>query len=263
MNWASLFYAKAAAMFQSLRVSLFALLLASVSACATPAPAPTAIIEKGIDEPYFVQPERVEVKAQIAQSAVPVDLLFVGDSITQNYEKPEYQSVWQKHFASFHALNLGYGMDTSGAVHWRIEQGELDGLSPRLTVLLLGTNDTNFGRSVEQSVTGIARVITDIKIKLPQTKILLIGILPSARSPEKTSADHQINATNAALYAHDPRVTFVSLDYVFIKDGALNPDLYVEKAPDKPLHPNPKGQALMAAAIEPIVKRMLVETPQP
>ena len=248
-------------MLNRFRIGLFVLLFAGLAACASSAPAPTATIERGISEPFFIQPERMAEKAAIVKSRVRIDVLFVGDSITQNYDKPEYQAIWQEHFVPFRALNLGYGMDTSGATHWRIGQGELNGLNPRVTVLLLGTNDTNFGRSPTQAVTGIARVIADLKAKLPQSRILLIGILPSARSPEKTSADHQINATNAALYANNPRVTFLSLDHVFIKDGALNPDLYVETKPEGALHPNPKGQALMAAAIEPEITRLLAVTP--
>jgi len=92
---------------------------------------------------------------------------------------------------------------------------------------------------------------------LPESKILLIGILPSDCSREKTSADRQINATNAALYRSDPRVTFLDLSSVFIKDGALNASLYVEQSPERPLHPNPKGQALMAEALAPKVKSLL------
>ncbi|MGV8997090.1 MAG: GDSL-type esterase/lipase family protein [Parvibaculaceae bacterium] len=253
------FYSGKAHMLRTLRASLVVLLLAGLTACSTPAPVPAAATIKGFDEPFFIQPERMEAKAKIAKSAAPVDLLFVGDSITQNYEKPEYQAIWARYFAPRHALNLGYGLDTSGATHWRIRQGELTGLNPRVTIVLLGTNDTNVNRSVDQSVRGIARVIDDLKAKLPQTKILLIGILPSARSPEKTAADHQINAINAALYAGDPRVTFLSLDHLFIKNGALNGSLYVEQPPERALHPNPQGQALMAEAIEPALKRLLGE----
>ncbi|MES1990560.1 MAG: GDSL-type esterase/lipase family protein [Pseudomonadota bacterium] len=242
-----------------LRLGLFVLLLAGLSACASPAP--TAAIGEGLDEPFLIQPERMAEKAAIVKSGARIDVVFIGDSITQNYDKPEYKPVWDRYFAPLRAFNLGYGMDTTGAASWRFEHGELDGLSPRVTVLLLGTNDTNVGRSPSQAVTDIARAVTDLKAQLPQTRILLVGILPSARSPDKTLADHQINATNAALYAGDPRVTFLSVDYVFIKNGTPDPALYVEQLPEGALHPNPQGQALMAAAIEPVVKRLLVEMP--
>lgn len=250
-------------MLTKLRISLFIMLLAGLAACAAPAsvPAPVAAAEKGIDEPFFIQPERMAEKAAIVKSGARIDVLFIGDSITQNYDAPDYQSVWNKFFAPLHALNLGYGMDTTGAAHWRIEQGELNGINPRVTVLLLGTNDTNFGRSRDQAVAGIARVITDIKVRLPKTKILLVGILPSARSPEKTSADREINAQNAALYAGDQRVTFIDISSVFMTSGTLNRDLYAELPPEGALHPNLEGQARMAAAIAPVLARLLNEEP--
>ncbi|MDO8288560.1 MAG: GDSL-type esterase/lipase family protein [Parvibaculum sp.] len=250
-------------MLTKLRISLFVLLFAGLAACATStsAPAPTAAIEKGIDEPFFIQPERMTEKATIVKSGKRIDVLFVGDSITQNYDMPDYRPVWNRSFAPLHALNLGYGMDTTGAAHWRIVQGELNGINPRVTVLLLGTNDTNLGRSPDQVVAGIARVIKDLKVNLPKTKILLVGILPSDRSSDKTSADKEVNAKNAAFYADDPRVTFIDTSSVFMKDGVLNADLYVEKKPEGALHPNPKGQGLMAAAIEPAIASLLNEKP--
>lgn len=249
-------------MLTRLRLNFFVwVMLASLAACSVPSPVQTPPPSKGIDEPFFVQPERVASKKEIAQQEAPVDLLFLGDSITQNYDAPAHQPVWKKYFATHHALNLGYGMDTTGAMLWRFGHGELDGLKPRVTVLLIGTNDTNFGRSVDEVVTGISGVIDAIKQRLPDTKIIAIAILPSARSAEKTLADSEINAKNARLYQADPRVTFIDISSAFMKDGALNTDLYAEQPPEKPLHPNPKGQAVMAAAIEPIVKYMLDEAP--
>tara|TARA_R110000824_G_scaffold390760_4_gene587604 strand:+ start:22422 stop:23183 length:762 start_codon:yes stop_codon:yes gene_type:complete len=216
--------------------------------------------QRGIDEPFFVQPERMAAKRAIIDSGVPIDLVFVGDSITQNYEKPEYQPVWQKFYGHRHALNLGYGMDTTGATLWRFRQGELKGLAPKVAVILVGTNDINMGRNGEDTAAGMISVVEEVKARLPQTQILLLAILPSGPAPEKGIADVFANLTIFMHYAKDPRVTLRDLTGVFIEsDGQLKSEFFVEQPPKRALHPNPEGQAAMAGAIDATLERLLGE----
>lgn len=215
--------------------------------------------ERGIDEPFFVQPERMAAKRAVIDSGVSVELVFIGDSITQNFEKPDYQSIWQKFYGHRHALNLGYGMDTTGATLWRFRQGELKGLAPKVAVILIGTNDTNAGRNSDQTFAGIVSVVEEVKTRLPGTRIMLIGILPSVRSNEKSKADMDVNVRLTVHFNGDTRVTYVSAAKVFLEPVGLNRALYVEQPPEGALHPNPAGQAAIAEAIEPELKRLLGE----
>lgn len=230
------------------------------------APAPQSNIRSdrslGTETPLFVQPERVaEKRARLDQGAV--DLVFIGDSITQNYEKASatanenYRPIWEEYFLRRNALNLGYGMDATGAVLWRIEHGELDGIAPKVAVVLIGTNDTNLGRGPDRTIAGIEGVITAIRIRLPQTKILLLGILPSGKSAQKSHDDMEVNNGLAARYAQGSFVTFLDIGRVFMKDGSLDASLFVERPPQGALHPNARGQAAMARAIEPDLARLM------
>lgn len=215
--------------------------------------------QRGIDEPFFVQPERMAAKRAIIGSGAPIDLVFIGDSITQNYEKPDYQPVWQTFYGHRHALNLGYGMDTTGATLWRFRQGELKGLSPKVAIILIGTNDTNAGRSSDETFAGIVFVVDEVKKRLPGTRIILMGILPSVRSDGKSKADMDVNVRLTVHYKEDGRVTYLNAAKAFLKPVGVNRALYVEQPPDGALHPNPAGQAAMAKAIEPELKRLLGE----
>ena len=206
------------------------------------------------ETPIFVQPARMAEK-HIRAASAPVDLVFIGDSITQNYEL--YAPVWDAFYGQRNALNLGYGMDTTGATLWRIAQGELDGISPKVAVILIGTNNTNLGRGVVETVAGVKAVVAAAQAHLPRSKILLLGILPSGKSVGKSKADAEINARLAGYYSGNKDVTFLDIAPVFIRRGALDLSLYVEQPPEGALHPNPRGQAAMAAAIEPTLARLL------
>lgn len=232
-------------------LALCALIIAGVFAVA-PAFAPQPALPG--ETPIFVQPARMAEK-HIRAAAAPVDLVFVGDSITQNYEL--YTPVWDAFYGQRNALNLGYGMDTTGATLWRIQQGELDGLAPKLAVILIGTNNTNLGRGIVETVAGIKAVVASVQRHMPRSKVLLLGILPSGKSASKSKADAEINARLAAHYAGSDNVTFLDITPVFIRRGALDLSLYIEQPPEGALHPNLRGQAAMAAAIEPTLARLL------
>ena len=104
----------------------------------------------------------------------PVQLVWLGDSITQDWEKPAFQPIWQRFYGDRHAINLGFIGDTTSSVLWRIEHGELSGISPKVIVLLIGAN--NMGRphwDASETVQGIEAIIAQIHERLPQTKVLL------------------------------------------------------------------------------------------
>jgi lysophospholipase L1-like esterase len=204
----------------------------------------------------------------------PVDLVFLGDSITQNYEKsgpPAWQDfvpVWQHFYGDRHALNLGFSGDATSHLLWRIEHGEIDGIAPKVAVILIGAN--NLGRlhwPTQDNVAGVEAVVDATRRKLPRTRILLLGILPSERTPWATQTTL---ATNAALAAHYgggavPGVTWLDIGGVFTRNGALDRALYYDPLltpPEVPLHPTAEGQARMAEAIEPALAALLGEPPR-
>jgi lysophospholipase L1-like esterase len=139
-----------------------------------------------------------------------VNLLLIGDSITQNYEKANppdenFLPTWQQFYAPRHALNLGFSGDTTANLLWRLANGEIDGLRPAVAILLIGTNNTGHDhQNADQTIAGIKNVIGTLAQRLPQTRILLLGILPSDVSPEKTAADKAVNAWLAKRYGTKP-----------------------------------------------------------
>jgi len=196
-------------------------------------------------------------------------LLLVGDSITNNYDKAEppnqdFQPIWQQYYAPRKALNLGFSGDTTANVLWRLDHGEVNGLHPKLAVVLIGTNNTAYGQSAEETETGIDAVVKDIEHRLPETKILLVGILPSKLPSREQNFD--VNGYLGMHYAggEDPQVSYIDISVIFYPHGELDTSLFYDPTltPPRPAtHPNSVGQRLMASALEPAVARLMGDTP--
>ncbi len=211
-------------------------------------------------------------KAVLADVASHPDtqLLLIGDSITNNYDKADppnqdFQPIWQQYYAPRKALNLGFSGDTTANVLWRLDHGEVKGLHPKLAVVLIGTNNTGFfGQTAEETEEGIDAVVKDIEHRLPETKILLMGLLPT-RLPSKDK-NFDVNAYLGSHYAGggDPMVSYIDIGVVFYTHGELDTSLFYDPtlSPPKPaLHPNTIGQRMMASAIEPAVARLMGDAP--
>src|SRR4051794_1777313 len=98
----------------------------------------------------------------------PIGGLFLGDSITAGWAKAA--KVWEEHYGKLDPANFGIGGDRTQHVLWRIEQGELDGIHPKVVVLMIGTN--NSGGTVEQITAGVKAIVNQIHTKLPDSKLL-------------------------------------------------------------------------------------------
>jgi lysophospholipase L1-like esterase len=194
-------------------------------------------------------------------------LIFLGDSITQQFEHrgpPEWRDfapVWDWFYASRNAVNLGFTGDTTASLLWRIENGEVAGVSPKVAVILIGAN--NLGRvhwGTEDTLAGIDAILAALKRRLPVTRVLLLGILPSDRSAWATDTTVAVNKALAARFPRGQDMAFLDIGYVFQRNGQLNRDLFYDpklSPPAAPLHPTAQGQALMAEAIEPTLAALL------
>lgn len=183
----------------------------------------------------------------------PIDLLFFGDSITERWTQAP--AVWNQYYGNRKAANFGVGGDRTQHLLWRIDHGALDGISPKVLVLLIGTNNAN-NEPPGPILRGITKVLGRIQEKLPTTKILLLGVFP--REPRKgddanrpLQTIRQLNPELAKL-ADGSRVRFLDISEKFLTDGRVPKELM----PDG-VHLSPAGYAVWAQAIEPTLVEML------
>jgi len=191
-----------------------------------------------------------------------VDLLFVGDSITDLWRTPgRGKEIWDQYFGADHSGNIGISGDRTQHVLWRLDHGEVDGLHPKAIVLMIGTNNTGFERdgitprnTPAQTAEGVKAVVNDLRQKLPDAKILLLAVFPRAHAADDP-ARLQIAEINRLIAGLDDgvHVHYLDIGAKFLSaDGTLEADIM----PDF-LHPSPKGYAIWAQAIQAPVAQLL------
>jgi len=179
-----------------------------------------------------------------------VDLVMIGDSITRHWENTG-KAMWDQYYAPRNAVNMGYSADRTQHVLWRLDNGEIAGISPKLAVIMIGTN--NSGSDKPQDIAdGIIAICQKLRTNLPKTKILLLAIFPRADRPDLMPV---INQTNELITQITDNKHIYFLD---INNKFLNPDSTLPKSvmPDL-LHPNEKGYEIWAKAQEPMIKKLM------
>jgi beta-glucosidase len=184
-----------------------------------------------------------------------VDLIFIGDSITQGWEGAG-KDVWAKHYAKRNAVNLGIGGDRTQHVLWRLDHGNIDGIAPKLAVLMIGTNNSNGSdNTAEEIAAGITAIVEKLRAKLPQTKVLVLAIFPRGPKPNPQREKNAKASEIAAKLADGKMVLFLDIGNKFLEaDGSLPKEIM----PDY-LHLTPRGYEIWAEAIEPQVAELMGE----
>jgi lysophospholipase L1-like esterase len=181
------------------------------------------------------------------------DLVFIGDSITQGWEGAG-TNVWRNYYGKRKCLNLGVSGDQTQHVLWRFEQGQLEGLKPKVAVVMIGTNNSGNDRNSEEEIlAGVKAVVAQIRQRLPGTKILLLGIFP--RGQTFNTQRGKLLQVNQALAKLDDGGMIRFLDF---GSKLIEPDGTLAKAimPDA-LHLSGRGYEIWAEAIQPLLKKML------
>lgn len=185
-----------------------------------------------------------------------VDLLMIGDSITHGWDGAG-QAVWDQYYATRNAVNMGFSGDRTQHVLYRLENGHLEGITPKLAVIMIGTNNHRDNTAAEIAE-GVNAIVAKLRGKLPEMRILLLAIFP------RTDVDEAIQQKleeATELFAKtadaDPMVKFLNINRAFLdRSGTL---MVEQTMPDK-LHPNLRGYELWAHAVEPTIARLLGET---
>lgn len=190
-----------------------------------------------------------------------IDVYFVGDSITRRWGTSdamwgELYKNWKQNFHGWNAGNFGWGADGIQNILWRMQNGELEGVNPKVIVILAGTNNVGNrpgGPGKIDDIVGGLQAIVDTSRKLaPGAKLIVTGILPRndnmAVMPEIT----QINERLAKL-ADGKTIYYVNVnDKLADADGKLHEGMTFDN-----LHLTPKGYQIWADALKPILTDVL------
>ena len=195
----------------------------------------------------------------------PCDVLLIGDSITQQWGSPldkgELNDSWKKYFAKYKTINLGIGGDKAQNVLWRLDHGGVEGLQPKVVIVMIGNNNMFFApeTGVVAAAKGAQMCVANLREKFPQAKLILATILP-CHAPGNAFYEN-IKKTNAALDAlnlgSDPNVHVLDLWGDFVKaDGTIQTALFGSDH----IHLSLEGYAAYAERLKPLLDQFLGAT---
>jgi lysophospholipase L1-like esterase len=221
---------------------------------ATP-PGPADVPRMRADRNSHIAHQQLLAKAK----AGGIDLYFLGDSITRRWgalDYPDFLAHWNASFRGWNAGNFGWGGDRTENILWRLAEGELDGVDPKVIVLLAGTNNVGKDPADDAKVTDVTRGVQAIldacRKKAPAATIVLMAIFPRNDNPAVMPTIGRINA-NLARMADGKTIRFLDVN-ARLADGQGR--LFDGMMPDG-LHPGLKGYAVWAEALRPILTELL------
>lgn len=200
--------------------------------------------------------QHVQSNLDHAKKATSIDLIFDGDSITDFWQGTG-RDVWAKHYGNLNAIDFGISADRTEHVLWRLENGQVDGLHPKLIAIMIGTN--NGSNSAEQVADGIKAVVASYQKRCPDAVILLQGVFPRGELPTNP-ARAKIKTINQLIapLGDGKKVIFVDFGDKFLQpDGTMSKEIM----PDF-LHPSAKGYDIWAEAIQPIIEKVFPSAPK-
>lgn len=195
-----------------------------------------------------------------------VDILLVGDSITHGWKR--HPEISKEYFGDQQVVNLGHPADKTENIIWRLLNHEMEAINPQVAIILAGTNNSNNDEySIAEIAGGVEAIIQVLQAKLPETKILLLGILPRGSREQRIEIKNglteaamnpkweKINQVNQMIehFADGEDVVYLNINQAFLdEDGALP----VAVMPDM-LHPNEKGYKIWGQHMTPALEKMM------
>jgi lysophospholipase L1-like esterase len=207
---------------------------------ATVVPQPREGAWMGLHQSFLVQAKKGDI-----------ELLFLGDSITQGWNE---NRNWQRFYGPRKAANFGIGGDRTQHVLWRVQNGELEGISPKVVVLLIGTNNLA-SDSADDIARGVTAIVEELRRRSAKATVLLLGILPRGEKPGPVR--DKIASVNSQIAKLDDgaHVKFLDIGKSFLnEDGTISRDVM----PDF-LHLSRRGYRIWADAMEPTLWSLLDE----
>jgi lysophospholipase L1-like esterase len=228
-----------------------------------PAPAPQPPAKEAADQPAIKQGRDggkgflarhegfLKDKAALENK---VDVLLVGDSITDGWRGGGKKVLAEGMGAKHRIYNIGIGGDRTQHVLWRLENGEVADISPKVAMLMIGTNNLG-ANSNEEIVAGITKIVQSLNAKLPNTKVLLLGVFPRAEKATDKARERikAINAEIAKLDDGGKRVKYLDIGAKFLDEkGDMPKDVMGDF-----LHPSTKGYQIWHDAVAPVIEEMM------
>jgi lysophospholipase L1-like esterase len=234
----------------------------SPAAKASRLPSSLVPVTQGRDWRVYDWPKRHAAIVSLMKTRQP-EIVMVGDSITHFWGgepggdgirgRDTAPEVWTRAFTGRSVVNLGYGWDRTENVLWRLRNGEFEGVTPKVVVVMIGTNNVTLN-TPDEIAAGVTAIVGEIHQRSRASRILLLGIFPRGEKPDAHRATiDAVNQRLAKLHGRDGVVTYLDIGQKFLgADGSISKDVMYDF-----LHPSAKGYEIWVEAMKPTLTRLL------
>jgi beta-glucosidase len=181
-----------------------------------------------------------------------IDLLLIGDSITHGWESQ--RELYEKYFGAYKMINLGFGGDQTAHVLWRLEHMPLDKISPKVAMLMIGTNNIGHkdGTNPKEAAEGIVAIVKKLQKHYPKLQIIVLNVFPRDEKPDGDFRKkvNEINAALPAMLEGLKNVYLTDINAGFLDENGILPKSIMNDS----LHPDAKGYEYWGEKITPIIK---------
>lgn len=245
----------------SAKESLCSEMLALLKQKANPAvksPNPAEVAVQGYDT------DRHNEKAELLKNN-KYDVVFIGNSITHNLEKPEYKDVWENYYGNRNAINIGTSAYRTENIVWELENLDFSNQKPKLAIIEIGTNNVDrqnypYRSTANELGAGIAKIIRMVRQRMPSAKVIVLRCFPgSYEGPNPTSHRLILNRASELVsqVADNENVFYVDINHIFTNiDGSTDQFMLGDW-----LHPTPNGTEMWFREMEPLVSKILDDNP--
>tara|TARA_R110002049_G_scaffold263086_14_gene439170 strand:- start:1679 stop:2458 length:780 start_codon:yes stop_codon:yes gene_type:complete len=189
------------------------------------------------------------------------ELILLGNSIFHSLDNQDRTPVWERYLNKYQTVNMGISGDRTENLIWRLNNGALENINPKVAVLLIGTNNTDGNHYLtistpEELADGISKICEIVTEKLPNTKIVIMGILPYGYKPNhRNNVNKATNAILSKFPKKNGNIQYVDIGSTFTDSiGSVKRMLM----PDY-LHPNAEGHMQMFTALDSVLTSLMVE----
>ena len=223
----------------------------------SPTPSTLVAVTQNRDWRIYDWAERHEACVRLMKERQP-EIVMLGDSITHFWGgepvggRRTGVDEWDRFFAGRRVVNLGYGWDRTENVLWRLTHGEFEGVTPKVVVVMIGTNNIDLN-TPDEIAAGVSAICAELHRRSPSTGILLLGIFPRGAHPDATRA--KVEAVNRRIALLDGRggVTYLDIGRAFLEaDGSISDAVMYDF-----LHPTALGYQKWTTAMGPTLESLM------
>ena len=215
---------------------------------------PAAMAVKGEGEWWMERHQTI-----LSRLSKDPELILIGNSIFHSLDNENRQEVWEKYLDQYRTVNMGISGDRTENVIWRLQNGSLENINPKVAVILIGTNNTDGNHYLnistpEELAGGIWKIWEIVEEKLPETKILIMGILPYGYKPNhRNNINKATNSHISKFPEKNPNIHYTDICQVYLdNEGNVRDELM----PDY-LHPDSAGHLLMFETLQEDIAKLM------